>query len=683
MLATAFVPARAALTLALAAYLAVGASAQSCDSVMTIETAGMAEPIINAEMKTGKSDPCPAETMYWEHPPSVYGGYKGCVGENGLVPCANNGFEGMSAATSRNKKYTFDEATGKCVDTGKTIADEKLWILWGHPMDKKELVARTGQEPVVTFPLARQPYPSYFADGGHGDDAADLGPKLKEFQEYLGAFTKDELTKFEVMPTEGAEQGMIGLFAYMALKIAMTTCNRDIYHFVESPNYGYDNGESARLVNMFGSKFALGCPNETSPEVRNTPFRKFQKGDVKPVTITTVGWAPGQPLPVRMGGDGKNYTVDSTSPQSPWFESLVFPENPTGTIKKVKVPDAGRRVCDGVYLYPTYFGHPDASGVPTYKIPAADKPDCDAWAFSITKIYSAAVRGGTVMIKNDGSDYMVQKIENGEIVMKPANAKYPTYSLYAASEIFKEQVTKMRNGLYSEWMWWGQIQIMDIVMEKPLSDPTSWVTAYSALMKEKWEAIIDGFKDCPVVELTNGHKGAYGFFKFLPPYIGGLGNTGGHAWFDKVLGVSTTSYNWGWRSGSDPAAYYGEGYTFMDFQRMQLYRDLSVYKEVGRRAKIVCSGGKLPGLNSTDEWMAELDAKSGSRRALVEAHKEMAEDVHKAHANRNKYSEFIQDVIAKTKHFEDECGPHFDMDCVMEYMGRHGSDVPLETTTKA
>jgi len=384
-----------------------------------------------------------------------------------------------------------------------------------------------------------------------------------------------------------------------------------------------------------------------------------------------------------MGGDGKNYTVDSTSPQSPWFESLVFPENPTGTIKKVKVPDAGRRVCDGVYLYPTYFGHPDANGVPTYKIPTADKPDCDAWAFSITKIYSAAVRGGTVMIKNDGSDYMVQVIENGEIVMKPANAKYPTYSLYAASEIFKEQVTKMRNGLYSEWMWWGQIQIMDIVMEKPLSDPTSWVTAYSALMKEKWEAIIDGFKDCPVVELTNGHKGAYGFFKFLPPYIGGLGNTGGHAWFDKVLGVSTTSYNWGWRSGSDPAAYYGEGYTFMDFQRMQLYRDLSVYKEVGRRAKIVCSGGKLPGLNSTDEWMAELDAKSGSRRALVEAHKEMAEDVHKAHANRNKYSEFIQDVIAKTKHFEDECGPHFDMDCVMEYMGRHGSDVPLETTTKA
>ena len=58
-------------------------------------------------------------------------------------------------------------------------------------------------------------------------------------------------------------------------------------------------------------------------------------------------------------------------------------------------------------------------------------------------------------------------------------------------------------------------------------------------------------------------------------------------------------------------------------------------------------------------------------------------DVHKAYANRNKYSEFIQDVIAKTKHFEDECGPHFDMDCVMEYMGRHGSDVPLETTTKA
>ena len=34
-----------------------------------------------------------------EHNPAVFGGYKGCVGENGLLPCAQDGFEGMDAMT--------------------------------------------------------------------------------------------------------------------------------------------------------------------------------------------------------------------------------------------------------------------------------------------------------------------------------------------------------------------------------------------------------------------------------------------------------------------------------------------------------------------------------------------------------------------------------------------------------
>jgi hypothetical protein len=35
---------------------------------------------------------------------------------------------------------------------------------------------------------------------------------------------------------------------------------------------------------------------------------------------------------------------------------MVFPENPTGTLKVAQLPNADRRVCDGVYLYPMYFG---------------------------------------------------------------------------------------------------------------------------------------------------------------------------------------------------------------------------------------------------------------------------------------------------------------------------------------
>ena len=65
------------------------------------------------------------------------------------------------------------------------------------------------------------------------------------------------------------------------------------------------------------------------------------------VTITNRGWLPGSDLPFEMGADGLNYTANSTSPTSPWFESMVFPENPSGRIKTPHLP-ANRRVCDGV-----------------------------------------------------------------------------------------------------------------------------------------------------------------------------------------------------------------------------------------------------------------------------------------------------------------------------------------------
>lgn len=50
------------------------------------------------------------------------------------------------------------------------------------------------------------------------------------------------------------------------------------------------------------------------------------------------------------------YAADSASSSSPWIESMVFPENPSGVIKTTQLPDSNRRVCDGVYLWPMYFG---------------------------------------------------------------------------------------------------------------------------------------------------------------------------------------------------------------------------------------------------------------------------------------------------------------------------------------
>ena len=55
-----------------------------------------------------------------------------------------------------------------------------------------------------------------------------------------------------------------------------------------------------------------------------------------------------------------------------------------------------------------------------------------------------------------------------------------------------------------------------------------------------------------------------------------------------VLGVVATTYNWGFR-GADPSEYYGEGVGNYDFIRMQMYRDLNVYLEVGRRMSIICA----------------------------------------------------------------------------------------------
>jgi hypothetical protein len=45
------------------------------------------------------------------------------------------------------------------------------------------------------------------------DDSADARAMAKDFLAYLGAFTEGELVDYDTTMTEGAESGMVGLWA--------------------------------------------------------------------------------------------------------------------------------------------------------------------------------------------------------------------------------------------------------------------------------------------------------------------------------------------------------------------------------------------------------------------------------------------------------------------------------------
>ena len=96
------------------------------------------------------------------------------------------------------------------------------------------------------------------------------------------------------------------------------------------------------------------------------------------MTVNNRGFFPPN-IPSEVGGDGITYLATSDSPNSPWFESMVFPENPSGTVKTPQLPNPMRRVCDGVYVWPMYFYFNN------FEIPLEDKPECSGWAFATTK----------------------------------------------------------------------------------------------------------------------------------------------------------------------------------------------------------------------------------------------------------------------------------------------------------
>jgi hypothetical protein len=208
---------------------------------------------------------------------------------------------------------------------------------------------------------------------------------------------------------------------------------------MEAPAYGYNTNEISSWANTKASTF-----------YNSTECICFADDSCKEPTIKVqnVGFFPPN-IPSRTGGDGNTYPANSASSASPWFESMVFPENPSGTIKTPQIPDPNRRVCDGVYVWPMYFYFND------FEVPLELRPECSGWSYAITKGYSASVRAGFITYK-----------KSPEVFVKAVGDMAIT-------------VSTIGNGIMSEWTWMGQMQIQQMMMSRPLDDPTSWVGAYS------------------------------------------------------------------------------------------------------------------------------------------------------------------------------------------------------------
>ena len=234
--------------------------------------------------------------------------------------------------------------------------------------------------------------------------------------------------------------------------------------------------------------------------------------------------------------------------------------------------------------------------------------------------------------------------------------------------------------MYSEWSWYGQMQLWEMIMSKPLTDPTSWIGAYAEIMDEKWTLMIDAFADCPVASLTNPKAGAYAWFVYKEPYVG-VQDGFVSSFFRDVLGVRTTTYNWGFR-GADPADFYGENYTTADFTRLQLYRDITVYEEVARRAKIVCADldASIGDFVSVNEWVA---ASQETRNRRLTAGGYMDQDDRRRHLSEvlpGLRERQLQTLVENHEMGDDidkkaaSCAPDFTTTCLFKNVGSRFAD---------
>jgi hypothetical protein len=298
-------------------------------------------------------------------------------------------------------------------------------------------------------------------------------------------------------------------------------------------------------------------------------------------------------------------------------------------------------------------------------VPGSKKPTCAGWAFSMTKAYSATVRAGTMLtLKDHPWDGVVDKIASAQ--------------------------NSMAHGLYSEWSWKGMIQIKNFIMSKPISDPTSWFGAYTEIMKEKWAVMSEAIGTCDFLELVNGPSltGAYLWIKKNGDYRC-LNKGWKDSFFMDCVGVETTSYNFGFR-GTTASDYYGDGYCNDDFTRIQLYRDINVYKEVARRLKLVCAGEAVT--HSTGKFLTVAEwkaSKEAGRRRLEQTGMEPATVEERARHLRDAVprltekeaallSERQHEAAEIQKKLDEFCEPRgYPMDCLFEHTGHNKPDIKL------
>lgn len=227
-----------ALTLATLFFTTPFAAAETCSNEISIEIYTDVNSLIEDDFKLGV---CPTESFYFKHHESVFGGYEGCVAEKYLSPCSND---------IRDENGPLEYTGGECIPTGSDFEDQTFWILWGDPMDKEELVARTGSTPTVVFPLTRGPYPSYqhgLAGDETGDELMDdtktAKGVAKDFLVYIGAITEEAKSDWLVSMTEGAENGIQMLWG--AYTVDLNCLQEPSSHFFNPLSLSDDSRQSS------------------------------------------------------------------------------------------------------------------------------------------------------------------------------------------------------------------------------------------------------------------------------------------------------------------------------------------------------------------------------------------------------------------------------------------------------
>ena len=506
-------------------------------------------------------------------------GYAGCVSEAGARPCGWTDY------------YTYNPTTRACTTIG-SMQTAIHTIRGGSPTMTADMLRYTNMDtlPTITFPAIPMAYPGAGSDPSNVE-SKELELTTKAFMTYYGS--QMDFTDMNFYLTYGTENGMVASVAIKLLEIARTTCNRALPVLLEAPAYGYDWNSAVMWADVRRANFYNGseCPCQQTGGC----LRAGQ------LSLTQVGWSPTQfaagVAPMRADAFGVMHFPNSTSSNSPWFQTNVIPGNPIGRFQECRTP-RNRCLCDGVYYLPNFL----APGTVLRNF------QCYSFAHSVTKFYSAQVRAGFMFVMN-----------------------------YAAAQNASTQIMgSMRalgNAAASYMQLHGQIQLMKKMMELPITNPSSWLNALSRTQYAKWDAMDAAITVCNTNRILmrtpeqQKYFGAY-IFGYMHPSLQGystnIGNTSPD-FFKSVVGFDHFDYSGGWR-GEVPTNYnyptIMPNITVNDFFRIHLFRAEAVYLEEARRLTLVCTNKNarlLPTLLTVNEWIFARTPVSGRRSLQAEA----------------------------------------------------------------